>query len=139
MLTTTGTFRCALCAIAEGRIWLRNEHAIAINDKYPLADGHTLVLPRRHVPRLFDLPPDEYAALWQLVAEARAELVTKLDPDGFNVAVNDGPAAGQTIMHCHVHIIPRRIGDSPDPRGGVRWVLPQRAPYWEQIGDDDLP
>jgi diadenosine tetraphosphate (Ap4A) HIT family hydrolase len=81
---------------------------------------------------LFDLPEEELAALWRLVALVRGKLRAELKPDGFNLGVNDGPAAGQTVMHAHVHIIPRRTGDSADPRGGVRWVLPAKARYWAE-------
>jgi diadenosine tetraphosphate (Ap4A) HIT family hydrolase len=133
MLTTTGTFKCAFCSPAEAKILNRNDHALAILDRYPVTEGHTLVLPRRHVPRFFDLRPEESAALWQLVAEVRGELERNLNADGFNVAINDGPAAGQTVMHCHVHVIPRRLGDAREPRGGIRWVFPDKAPYWEKL------
>jgi len=76
------------------------------------------------------LPEEEQAAVWRLVAQVRASLLADLRPDGFIVGVNDGPAAGQTVMHAHVHVIPRRHGDVPDPRGGVRWVVPDKAAYW---------
>ena len=89
-----------------------------------------LVVPKRHVASLFDLPDEEQAAIWKLVAQVRGKLASELQPDGFNVGVNDGPAAGQTVPHAHVHIIPRRAGDVPDPRGGVRWVVPAKAQYW---------
>ena len=77
-----------------------------------------------------DLSEEEQAALWRLVALARAKLASELKPDGFNVGVNDGPVAGQTVLHAHVHIIPRRAGDVVDPRGGIRWILPNKAKYW---------
>jgi diadenosine tetraphosphate (Ap4A) HIT family hydrolase len=112
------------------RIRRESEFAVALADAYPVAEGHTLVIPRRHVASLFDLSEEEQAALWRLVALVRNELLAELRPDGFTIGVNDGPAAGQTVLHAHVHIIPRRQGDVPDPRGGVRWVLPQKAPYW---------
>jgi diadenosine tetraphosphate (Ap4A) HIT family hydrolase len=95
-----------------------------------VAEGHTLVAPRWHVASLFELTPPEHAALWALVARARARLLEELAPDGFNVGLNDGVAAGQTILHAYLHLIPRRRGDVPDPRGGVRWVIADRARYW---------
>ena len=95
-----------------------------------MAAGHTLVVPRRHVASVFDLAPEEYAALWALVAAVRARLAASTGADGFTIGVNDGVAAGQTVGHAHVHVIPRRAGDVGDPRGGVRWVLPERAGYW---------
>jgi diadenosine tetraphosphate (Ap4A) HIT family hydrolase len=103
---------------------------VAIPDAFPVAEGHLLVVPKRHVASLFDLSDKEHAAIWRLVAQVRGKLASELQPDGFNIGVNDGPAAGQTVMHAHVHVIPRRAGDVPDPRGGVRWVLPGKAQYW---------
>jgi diadenosine tetraphosphate (Ap4A) HIT family hydrolase len=98
-------------------------------DAFPVAEGHTLVVPKRHVASLFDLPEEDQAALWRLVALVRGKLASELRPDGFNVGVNGGPAAGQTVLHAHVHVIPSRAGDVSDPRGGVRWVLPAKARY----------
>lgn len=122
--------RCPFCHPEESRITLENEAARAFPDAFPVAEGHTLVVPRRHVASLFDLPEEERAAVWGLVARVRGKLLVELKPDGFTVGVNDGTAAGQTVMHAHVHIIPRRAGDVADPRGGVRWVLAAKARYW---------
>lgn len=122
--------RCPFCSPDASRIRLENEFAVAVLDNFPVAEGHTLVVPRRHVASLFDLADEEQAALWRLVALVRAGLLDGLKPDGFNVGVNDGVAAGQTVMHAHIHVIPRRSGDVPDPRGGVRWVVPAKAAYW---------
>lgn len=99
-------------------------------DAFPVSDGHRLVIPTRHERDLFRLPRVELAAVWDLVAAVRDELARDLHPDGFNIGVNVGAAAGQTVEHAHVHIIPRYEGDVPDPRGGVRWVLPDQANYW---------
>ena len=121
---------CPFCAVTASRIVAGNEVAFAIPDAFPIADGHTLVIPKRHVASLFDLTDEEQAAVSRLVAQVRAKLMADMNPDGFNIGVNDGKAAGQTVMHAHVHIIPRRKGDSPDPRGGVRWIKPERAQYW---------
>ena len=121
---------CPFCRLRSDRILLENEFAAAFPDGFPLAPGHTLVVPKRHVASLFELPDGERAAVWALVAEVRASLLARLRPDGFNVGLNDGPAAGQTVPHAHVHVIPRRHGDVADPRGGVRWVVPDRAAYW---------
>jgi len=106
--------------------------AIAIRDAFPLSEGHTLVIPRRHVLSLFELSPDEQVDAWRLVAQVRAELAKQFSPDAFNIGLNDGAAAGQTVPHAHIHVIPRYRGDVPDPRGGVRWVIPQKAAYWER-------
>lgn len=108
--------------------------AVAIRDGYPVSPGHTLVIPKRHVASLADVMADEAKALWALLAEVRARVDAELRPDGYNVGVNDGRAAGQTVMHLHVHLIPRFDGDRPDPRGGVRWVIPEKADYWSERG-----
>lgn len=124
--------RCPFCRLEKSRTRLENDAARAFPDGYPVAAGHTLVVPKRHVASLFDLPDEEQAALWRLVALVRAGLIDEAKPDGFSVGVNDGVAAGQTVMHAHVHVIPRRHGDVPDPKGGVRWLLPGRAAYWAE-------
>ena len=108
----------------------RTEQVLVLADGFPVSPGHALVVPRRHVAGLFDLDADEQAAVWSMVAEVRAELAQGLTPDGFNIGLNDGRAAGQTVMHAHVHVIPRSHGDVADPRGGVRWVVPGKAAYW---------
>ena len=101
-----------------------------LRDAYPISQGHALVVPKQHTPSLFDLPFDTQAVLWQLVSEARRRINEELRPDGFNVGVNDGEAAGQTVMHAHIHVIPRWKDDVADPRGGIRWVIPEKARYW---------
>ncbi len=121
---------CPFCRQEKNRILLESEFAVAFSDGFPVAPGHTLVVPKRHVASLYELPGDEQAAVWLLVAQVRAFLLAELHPDGFNVGLNDGPAAGQTVTHAHVHVIPRRHGDVADPRGGVRWVVPGKAGYW---------
>jgi diadenosine tetraphosphate (Ap4A) HIT family hydrolase len=127
---------CPFCDLAPDRVTRASAHAHAraLADAYPVTDGHTLVVPIRHVASLFDLSADELADVWRLVGEVRAALAASHGVNAFNIGVNDGEAAGQTVGHAHVHVIPRRRGDVPDPRGGVRWVIPDRAPYWEQDG-----
>jgi len=121
---------CPFCHMEKNRIRLESEFAVAFLDGFPVTQGHTLVSPKRHVASLFDLPVEEQAAVWMLVAQVRALLLAELNPDGFNVGLNDGTSAGQTVMHAHVHVIPRRHGDVADPRGGVRWIIPEKAAYW---------
>jgi diadenosine tetraphosphate (Ap4A) HIT family hydrolase len=123
---------CPFCELPIGSIIDQNPHALAFRDRYPVAQGHTLVIPRRHVRSPFDLDAEELAALWSLAALVRQSLADELSPDGFTIGVNDGAAAGQTVMHAHVHVIPRWNGDVADPRGGIRWVIPARAPYWDE-------
>lgn len=122
---------CAFCERgAAGDLVAASESGVAFRDKYPVSQGHTLVVPRAHVCSLFDLEADAVADIWRLVGEVRSILDAALAPDGFNVGLNDGTAAGQTVPHAHVHVIPRFNGDRDDPRGGVRWVLPDKAAYW---------
>ena len=108
-----------------------NEAAVGFPDAYPVSDGHTLVVPRIHASDLFAIDPSARARLWALVDEVQQALTAEVQPDGFNIGVNVGAAGGQTVNHAHVHVIPRYAGDVGDPRGGIRWVLPERAAYWD--------
>lgn len=123
---------CPFCPPPAERVVATNEFVVAIRDGYPVSPGHMLVIPKRHVASLADVTIAEAKALWGLLAEVRARIDAELRPDGYNLGVNDGRAAGQTVMHLHVHLIPRFNGDRPDPRGGVRWVIPDKADYWSQ-------
>jgi diadenosine tetraphosphate (Ap4A) HIT family hydrolase len=125
---------CPFCQLDQLNTVRTDQHAIAFRDRFPVSHGHTLVIPRSHVESLYDAPSAERRAVWQLVEAVRAELARELRPDGFTIGINDGAAAGQTVGHAHVHIIPRYSGDVPDPRGGIRWVIPQAAPYWSEGG-----
>jgi superfamily II DNA or RNA helicase/diadenosine tetraphosphate (Ap4A) HIT family hydrolase/SOS-response transcriptional repressor LexA len=106
-----------------------NELAFAIRDRFPVSPGHTLVVTRRVVSTWFEATPAERAAVMALVEEVKRRLDEELGPDGYNVGYNSGAAAGQTVMHLHVHVIPRFRGDMEDPRGGVRHVIPARGNY----------
>lgn len=108
-----------------------SEHTLALPDAFPVSRGHTLLFPRRHASSLFDLPAAELADLFALLAQVRARLQHDLHPDAFTIGINDGLAAGQTVEHAHLHLIPRWRGDVADPRGGVRLLLPDRARYWD--------
>ncbi len=88
------------------------------------------MISRGHVGSLFDLSASEVASLFELLTKAKEDLQNLYSPDGFNIGINDGRAAGQTVPHLHVHLIPRYLGDVVDPRGGVRWILPDKADYW---------
>jgi diadenosine tetraphosphate (Ap4A) HIT family hydrolase len=123
---------CPFCHLEKSRIHLESEFATAFLDAFPVTEGHTLVVPKRHVASLFDLSDEEQAGVWKLLAQVRAKLMAELNPDAFNVGINDGQAAGQTVMHAHVHVIPRRKGDVADPRGGIRWIMPAKAAYWAE-------
>jgi diadenosine tetraphosphate (Ap4A) HIT family hydrolase len=123
---------CPFCArLAQGPLLAASAAAVAFADGHPLHPGHTLVVPRVHVADLFDLPRSVQAEVWALVSDVRELIRRQHQPVGFNVGLNAGAAAGQTVAHAHVHVIPRHTGDVADPRGGVRWVIPARAKYWE--------
>jgi diadenosine tetraphosphate (Ap4A) HIT family hydrolase len=123
---------CPFCLLDSAQIWIENEHAIAFADGHPVTEGHSLVSPRKHVRSIYELSLQEQFAIWDLVARIRERLLTDFKPDAFNIGVNDGVAAGQTVEHAHVHVIPRRKGDVPDPRGGIRWVIDDKANYWDK-------
>jgi diadenosine tetraphosphate (Ap4A) HIT family hydrolase/5-methylcytosine-specific restriction endonuclease McrA len=121
---------CSFCTLPKERIIDENELAVAILDGYPVTDGHTLVIPRRHIENYFDLYQTEKNAIEQLMHQRRADLMEgDKTIDGFNVGANAGQSAGQTVFHVHVHLIPRRKGDIDDPRGGVRGVIPEKRIY----------
>jgi diadenosine tetraphosphate (Ap4A) HIT family hydrolase len=123
---------CPFCSISSGDILIENTLSVAVKDKYPVTDWHILVVPRRHTADYFNLGTAESRACERLVTEART-LICNADSavKGFNVGINSGEVAGQTVMHCHIHLIPRRTGDHPNPRGGVRSVIPAKADYIE--------
>lgn len=121
---------CPFCNLPQQRVLLETGTTLAFLDAYPVTEGHTLVIPKRHVASIFELPAEELAALWAQVATVRRLLAEKHSPDAFNIGVNDGVAAGQTVPHAHIHVIPRRKGDAIDPRGGIRWIIPGKAKYW---------
>ena len=122
---------CPFCAPDASRIVGETPLAFALRDAYPVSSGHTLIVPRRHIGSFFDATDEERAALLDLLARMKAILDQEHSPAGFNIGINDGLAAGQTIPHLHIHLIPRYVGDQPDPRGGVRWIFPDRANYWD--------
>ena len=102
-------------------------------DKYPVSLGHTLIIPKRHVADFFDLTKEEMQACWSMVQEMQFFLTEEYQPDGFNVGINIGEAAGQTIFHVHIHLMPRYIGDVDNPTGGVRYVIPEKANYLKKL------
>ena len=121
---------CVFCTLPSARLAGHNDHAVWIRDGFPVSRGHSLLIPRRHIASFFDATTEERCALLTLLDEARTAAIAEFNPDGFNIGINDGPAAGQTVQQLHIHLIPRYAGDVQDPRGGIRWVLPERADYW---------
>jgi len=112
---------CELCTVTD--VVLQNALAYVRYDNHALSRGHVLVVPKRHVASFFDMSTDEQIAVLQLLGEAQRHLQLTFSPDGYNIGVNVGAAAGQSRMHVHVHLIPRYVGDVPDPSGGIRCVL----------------
>jgi diadenosine tetraphosphate (Ap4A) HIT family hydrolase len=123
--------RCPFCKLIADGTWLcEATHAVAIADAFPLTPDHSLVLPRRHEPDFFALDAREREAVFALAWELKRVLAERHQPDGFNLGVNIGDAAGQTVGHAHLHLIPRYRGDVREPRGGIRWIIPEKAAYW---------
>lgn len=123
---------CPFCHVRPDEIVSGVDLAYVRRDGYPVSKGHTLIIPRRHVRSLFDCTAEERQALLTLLEQAKAALDRTLRPDGYNIGINDGAAAGQTVMHLHIHLIPRYQGDKDDPRGGVRGIFPEKAAYWRE-------
>ncbi len=118
---------CPFCT--QPNIVIENELAFTRYDGYPVSPGHCLIVPRRHVAEYFQATPEEKAAIWALVDEMKIIIDKEFSPDGYNVGVNIGESAGQSVPHIHVHMIPRYKGDIENPRGGVRGVIPNKQKY----------
>lgn len=131
---------CPFCNLRSEQLIAANPLAAVVRDAFPLSPGHCLVVPRRHVASFFDCTAEERAAMMALLDAAKAVLDREHRPAAYNLGLNDGAVAGQTVMHVHLHLIPRYTGDAVDPRGGVRWIFPERAAYWmeretQKLGD----
>ena len=118
---------CPFCRAS--RIVIENELAYADYDSYPASPGHCLIITRRHVAEYFQATAEEKTAIWELVDEMKSIIDKEYNPDGYNVGVNVGAAAGQSVPHIHIHIIPRYKGDVENPQGGVRGVIPHKQKY----------
>jgi diadenosine tetraphosphate (Ap4A) HIT family hydrolase len=123
-----GPADCIFCR-PQREIIAENACAIAVFDSYPVSPGHALILPRRHALTVWDLTDAEYADCFHLARAIRPILERRFSPDGFNIGANCGEAAGQSVWHAHIHVIPRYKGDTPNARGGVRHVIPLKASY----------
>ena len=121
---------CPFCVPEPSRLLVAEGLVRALRDGYPVSPGHSLIVPRRHVGSFEEVSLDEQSAMLAMLQRVRAMLDAELRPDGYNIGINDGAAAGQTVMHVHMHVIPRYRGDRPDPRGGIRWIIPEKADYW---------
>lgn len=121
---------CPFCEPDGGReMLIESASAYAILDKYPVSDGHALVIPKKHYENYFDLTIEEQTECITMINKVRDILLIRFKPDGFNIGINVGESAGQTVNHVHIHVIPRYDGDVADPRGGVRGVIPEKQKY----------
>ncbi len=119
---------CPFCNLEREKI-LESELSFAIYDGFPVNEGHALIIPKRHTAIYFDLTNDEQTDCFKLLNEIKAIVQEKYNPPGFNVGININEAAGQTVPHVHIHLIPRYHGDVEEPRGGVRGVIPEKRNY----------
>jgi diadenosine tetraphosphate (Ap4A) HIT family hydrolase len=120
---------CTFCNIDKDRIILENEIAFAVYDVFPVSKGHMLIILKKHINNYFEADEDTKKQLWKLVDECKEMADKKYAPQGYNIGINCGEAAGQTVMHLHIHLIPRYSGDIKNPRGGVRGVIPDKRIY----------
>ncbi len=120
---------CLFCNLNKDQLILENDLAVAIMDKFPVNEGHMLFIPKRHFKTYFEATKEEVVALYDLLHEGKKYLDEKFNADGYNIGINIGEDAGQTIMHLHIHLIPRYKGDVEDPRGGIRHLKEQLVPY----------
>ena len=123
--------QCIFCKLRDERVIAECEHTISFIDTYPASPGHTLVVPKRHFATYFEATEEEILAIGRAIQKAKKILDKEYAPDAYNIGINNGEAAGQSVMHLHVHIIPRYTGDVEDPKGGVRWILKNKANYWK--------
>ena len=124
---------CPFCSILDNdvnnRVIAQNDLAFVIRDGYPVSEGHTLIIPKRHAGSFFEITNEERVALLSLLDSAKKKLDKEFEPDSYNIGINDGEEAGQTVPHLHIHLIPRHKGDMDDPKGGVRGVIPEKQKY----------
>ena len=124
------TDECIFCGkISEKKFLFENNFWVALEDGFPVSKGHTLLIPKRHVASFFGLREEEFSSLKEMLDRVKERLDATYKPDGYNIGVNVGEAAGQSVFHVHVHVIPRYVGDVANPRGGVRGVIPSKQNY----------
>lgn len=121
---------CVFCDIIKNKSYFyENEYVVAFFDSYPVSKGHTLIVPKRHIENYFDTNEEERNAINKAIFDVKDILETKYKIDGYNIGTNDGLVAGQSVMHLHIHLIPRYRGDMENPKGGVRGVIPEKMKY----------
>lgn len=123
---------CIFCnqnKISEGRAIAENEQFFSMWDSNPVSKGHALVIPKRHILSFFDMTDMELMSFYKIASEVKLKIDSDFNPDALNIGVNDGVAAGRTVHHLHIHLMPRYVGDVPEPRGGVRHIIPGKGSY----------
>ena len=120
---------CIFCDLPKEKIIIENELARAFYDEFPVSKGHILIIPKRHIANFFELEQKELNDINSLILECKKIIDNKYSPDGYNIGVNVGEHAGQSVFHVHVHLIPRYKGDVANPKGGVRGVIPEKQNY----------
>ncbi len=124
-------FFCDIQKEKDPQVFLESENFIARFDDFPISKGHCEIIPRRHIVSFFDLTEKDATDMVRLIKKAKKTLDQEFTPDAYNIGVNEGEAAGRTVPHFHLHIIPRYKGDVANPRGGVRNIIPHKADYTE--------
>lgn len=122
------TPKCIFCNV-DRALLAETDLSLAFLDAYPVSQGHTLIIPKRHIETIWEMTNEEYADAFDVIRKVKGILKGKFDPHGFNVGVNCGVAAGQTVFHAHIHLIPRYYGDVSNPSGGVRNIIPEKGKY----------
>lgn len=120
---------CPFCCLSSEKYLDHNEHGFVLRDLLPVNPGHTLIIPKRHTGSFFALSSEEVDGLWQLMHRAKVQIDAEFSPVDYNIGINDGPHAGQTVPHVHIHLMPRYLNDTADARGGVRRIISERAIY----------
>lgn len=123
---------CFFCNLPKERIIKEYEHWIVVKDGFSIAKEHTLIIPKKHIAKFEQLNAFQWNELFSIINDVVSQLKNYIGMIDFNLGLNDGPLAGQTIKHLHVHVIPRFEGDCEDPRGGVRWIMPEKANYCDK-------
>lgn len=121
---------CLFCNLSKDRIKSENNLFMVIRDNFPISKGHTLIISKRHIASFFELNTQEFKELKPILKQAKKDLDNEFSPQSYNIGVNDGKYAGQTINHLHIHLIPRYKNDKKEPKGGIRWIFPDKANYW---------
>jgi diadenosine tetraphosphate (Ap4A) HIT family hydrolase len=121
---------CPFCYLnSTEAVIYENKQSFAIYDRFPVTNGHVLIIPKKHVISYFDLSIKEQNYLWEAINKVKSIIADRFNPDGYNIGININEVAGQTVLHTHIHLIPRYKGDVKNPRGGIRNIIPEKGDY----------